>query len=104
TRQVSKEDRRATQPRTLDLVHSILPMKVARRSRSCDRLSRCRSAAQDQENLLVETTTLEQRRRARLSDRIDRGGDLFAIANPAHSRHFPRAKLQDGVLLSLWGE
>src|SRR5215471_5858615 len=90
--------RHAIRPRIPAPVRLIWLRKVVRLNRSFDRLSKCRSAMRGREIFPNGMRGLEQRRRARLSNRTNQADDSFAIANRARWQYFPKAGLRDAVL------
>src|SRR5947207_4200802 len=87
-RQRPKEDRHAIRRRAPNPAHP----RVVRQNRPVGLPRKYLPPARCRETFLGETTDLERRRRARLSDRTNRNRVSFASANTQRRPIFPKAK------------
>src|SRR5712675_2565515 len=95
----AKGDRHSVRRQGLNSTRSICQPRVALQIRLADRRTKLRPRARNQGIFPVETTHLEKRFQAHLSNQTSRGCASPAIANSARSQHFPTTKFRDAVPL-----
>src|SRR5882757_3607194 len=94
-----KEDRHSVRRQGLNSMRSICQPRVALQIQLADCRTKLRPRARNQGIVPAETTHLEKRFQAHLSNQTSRSCAWSVIANSVRSPHFPTTKFQDAVLL-----
>src|SRR6476659_7659660 len=95
----AKGDRHSVRRQGLKSTRSICQPRVALQIRLADRWTKLRPRSRNQGIFPAETTHLEKRFQAHLSNQTSRSYAWSVIANSVRSPHFPTTKFQDAVLL-----
>src|SRR4029077_16360424 len=96
----AKGDRHSVRRQGLNSTRSICQPRVALQIRLADRWTKLRPRARNRGIFPAETTHLEKRFQAHLSNQTSRSCAWSVIANSTQSRYFPITIFRDAVLLS----